>query len=375
MADLEGVARAAIFNSLRIVKGERVWIQGWYHTTHLMLCLAREAKKRGAEVLLTVQPEDFWMQSMTGGPLDSLMRLSSYQSATLETTDVFISMLGPRKPIPWDKIPKERRKEVSIWLDTRYDRSKFAAEWSAIARRRSIRMLAIEATLATLERAKAAGLNYRKWKDVMYSGCLENPRFMLARAKALLPLMTGDDEVRMISRSGTDLEFRLDGRRAEISDGLATREKAKKGFVTFLPAGGIEVSVDEESARGKLVYDRPASISGGGLEKLKLRVEEGRIDSFTVSGPRRHFQKYLDSDENAGRLSFFGFGLNSKLRFGYTQDDKVLGGVEIGFGDNERKGGKNRANGHEWWRAISKATVEIGGETIMRNGVLKPEID
>jgi len=371
MVDLSSVARATVCESAQVSKGERVWVQGWDHTARLTSHLALESRKRGAEVLLSVQSEDLWLESITKAPLDSLRTLSSYQSAALEKTDVFIFTLGPRRPVLWEKIPEERRKEVSVWLDTRYDRSSFAAEWSAIARRRGTKMLGLEATLATPERARAAGLNYKRWRDIMYSGCLERPSFISARARRLVPLLRGDGYVHISSPSGTKLTFRLDTRRVEVADGLATEERAKEGLVTFLPAGGIEVTMDEESAKGMVVLDQPTRIFGKVLRKLKLEVLGGRIESYTTTGPGKRFQTYLDSDENSGRLSFFGFGLNGRMRFGYTQDDKVLGGVEIGFGDNERKGGKNRANGNEWWGAISQANVEIGGKTIMRKGALK----
>jgi len=106
------------------------------------------------------------------------------------------------------------------------------------------------------------------------------------------------------------------------------------------------------------------------IVEMTLEIARGRIKSFTATGPSEPFRKYLQGHEEAGRLSYFGLGLNSKLKFGFTQDDKVLGGVEIGFGDNERKGGKVRAKGVEWWGTSSKATVRVGNETVLRNGEL-----
>src|SRR5207244_5764171 len=108
----------------------------------------------------------------------------------------------------------------------------------------------------------------------------------------------------------------------------------------------------------------------GCIAGFSARVDAWRITSLSVTGIIKLFRKYLEADDNAGRLSFFGVGLNSKMRFGFTQDDKVLGGVVIGFGDNEKKGGRSRANGKGWWGALSKATVRIGNETVMRIGLL-----
>ena|SRR2546422_6205110 len=370
MLDLAPVARAVVGGSLAVKRGEKVWVHGWDHTTDLMSQFAIECRRVGAEVLLTVEPEELWLHSLLSSPLESLEKLSRYQSSLLEQTDVYIFTLGPRRPVPWQRIPPEKRKAASIWLDTRYDRSGFAAEWSAVAKRRGIRMLGVEATLATPERAEDVGLNYERWREVVYNGCLEDPVSILARAKRLSGRLAGENSVHVTTPQGTALTFRLDRRALDLSEALATKEKANEGVITFLPAGSIEVTIDEDSANGTLVFDQPILTPDGSMERLNAQVDAGRVTSFSVTGPRKPFREYLEADDNAGRLSFFGVGLNSKMRFGFTQDDKVLGSVVIGFGDNESKGGRNRANGKGWWGALSKATVRIGSETVMRIGHL-----
>jgi hypothetical protein len=69
------------------------------------------------------------------------------------------------------------------------------------------------------------------------------------------------------------------------------------------------------------------------------------------------------------RFAFFGFGLNPRLRHGFTQDDKVLGGFTIGFGRNQDKGGRNRAD-RDWWASMTQATVTVGGRIVMEAGNL-----
>ena len=113
--------------------GQRVWINSWDHTLELASDLALESKKRGLEVLLTVQLEYLWLRSMMEAPLELLDNLPAHIAAALEETQVYIYTLGPRKPIPWDKIPVDRRKSVSVWLDARYDRSRFADQWARVA--------------------------------------------------------------------------------------------------------------------------------------------------------------------------------------------------------------------------------------------------
>jgi len=371
MVSLEDVAYKAIEVSLCVKSGETVWIHGWDHTIGLISLLAWECRKRGCQVLLTVQPEDFWLHSIMEGPLALVDRLSALQASALRKTDAYIFTLGPRKPVPWECIRKERRKGVSIWLDERYDRSMFAKEWALIAKGRKVRMLAIEATLATPERAEVLGLNYEKWKEIMLSGCVADYHEVARLEKNLTPLLGGEEEVHITTPWGTDLTFRLDRRPVNVSDGLTSKEKAEKGMVTFLPAGAIEVSANEESAEGRVVYDVPVRVGSGMVVGLTLQIKNGRIMEFAAEEHKEVFGHFLEEGEGeVNRFAFFGFGLNPNLRHGFTQDDKVLGGVTVGFGDNENKGGKNKADGYEFWASMTKATVTIGDTKVMRDGIL-----
>jgi leucyl aminopeptidase (aminopeptidase T) len=354
--------------SLRAQPGERVWIHSWDYTLELASDLAGEFKRRNCEVLLTVQPEEVWLRSIIESPLQLVDNLPAHLAAALEETDIYIFTLGPRRPIQWEEIPSEKRKSISVWLDARYDKSKFAEQWAQVARRRKVRMLGIEATLATPERAEVLGLDLEEWKQVMLEGCIADPNKMASLGHVLERLLNGEGTGQVTTPHGTDLRFRLDKRPPDYSYGQTTEETIERGEVAFLPAGGIEVSAVEDSAEGKIVYDKPIRSGRGRVENLSLRVVNGRIKQFSARYGKETFGRYLSEgkgDEN--RFAYFGFGLNPKLRHGFTQDDKVLGGVTVGFGDNKDKGGKNIADSG-WWATMSKATVMIDGQAIMRDG-------
>ena len=350
--------------------GQRVWINSWDHTLELASDLAMESKKRGLEVLLTVQLEDLWLRSMIEAPLELLDNLPAHIAAALEETQIYVYTLGPRKPIPWDRIPVDRRGSVSVWLDARYDRSRFAEQWAKVARRNKVKMVGIEATLATPERATSMGLDLEEWRRVMFEGCTADPREMASHGRALEPLMGGEGQVHLTTPFGTDFRFRLDKRPYDYSYGLATEEKAERGEVVFLPTGGIEVSAAEDSAEGRIVYDPLIRAGKSQVEDLTFQVAQGRIKQFSARSGKEIFERYLreeTGDEN--RFAYFGFGLNPKLRHGFTQDDKVLGSTIVGFGHSSAKGGKNVAGG-TWWASMTKATVTIRGQKVMEDGKL-----
>jgi leucyl aminopeptidase (aminopeptidase T) len=307
---------------------------------------------------------------MIEAPPELLDNLPAHVAAALEETQIYIYTLGPRKPVPWDKIPVDTRKSVSVWLDARYDKSRFAEQWAKVARKNRVRMVGIEATLATPERAESMGLDLEEWRRVMFEGCTADPGEMASHGRALEPLMGGEGQVHLTTPFGTDFRFRLDKRPPDYSYGLATEEKAERGEVVFLPTGGIEVSAAEDSAEGKIVYDPLIRTGKGQVEDLTLQVAQGRIKQFSARSGKEIFESYLregTGDEN--RFAYFGFGLNPKLRHGFTQDDKVLGSTIVGFGHSAAKSGKNVASS-TWWASMTKATVTIGGQKVMEDGKL-----
>ena len=285
----------------------------------------------------------------------------------LEETDSYIFTLGPRHPVDWRGMPPERRSLATLWL---LEDNNFVKEWKSIAARRRIKMVGIEATLATKERAKAFSIDFINYVRSMYDGCLADSLTMARQAKKLSSFLERKSLVRITTRAGTDLRFKLDERPVEVSHGLVTDEETKNGRVVFLPSGDVGTTVDEESAEGVVSYDGPIRRWNGTIEGLKIRVKDGRVTEYAASRGVDAFEEYLDSNgPDANRFAFIGFGLNPMLKRGYTQDDKVLGSVELNFGENESRGGKNRG-GRNFWGTVSNANVTVDNRTVAKNGRL-----
>jgi len=320
--------------------------------------------------LLSVRYENVWLRSILKGSREQLESITPQEKSVLEETDFHIFTMGPRNPVPWGSIPQEKRSEVSVWLDTRYDKSNYARTWRRIARANKVKTLAVEATLATPERAKAQGLDSEEWFDVMLRGCTVDYVAIARRGKKLGRIISGRGGVGVTSPAGTLLNFDLDHRHVGVSDGILTDEMAEKGMIVFLPAGAIEVSVDEESAEGRIVYDRPVRLGNGKIEGLVIELKDGLVVKYSATRGLETFEQYLkEGGSGAGRLSYFGFGLNPNLRYGFTQDDKVLGGLTLGFGDNRSMGGKNPAK-DQWWASIMNTTTKVDSHPLLEEGTL-----
>ncbi len=365
--DVSALAHQILDVCLGLKPGERVWVNSWDHTLDLASGLAWECEKRNCPVVFTVQPEDLWLRSLIEAPLEVVENLPAHQAALLEETNVYIYTLGPRGLDYWGKIPIDRQKLVTRWF---FEKNKFVEQWRAIAQRRKVRMVGIEATLATPERAKALGLNPDEWSRVMFDGCMADYREVARQGEALRPFLSGDGEARVSTPHGTDFHFKLDHRPVDSSYGLATPEKVEKGEVVFLPSGGIGVTVDEASGRGTLVFDLPVRTGEGTIEQLALEVDDGRITHVSAELNPTLFEHYLKEGQgDFDRFGYFGLGLNPKLQYGFTQDDKVLGSVEINFGKNRDRGGRNKANSN-WWACMSDSTLKIDDRVVVEKGKL-----
>jgi leucyl aminopeptidase (aminopeptidase T) len=256
---------------------------------------------------------------------------------------------------------------ATIWL---LEDNKFVKEWKSLASKRRVKVLGIEATLATKERAEALGIDLRAYAESMYAGCLADTRRMARLVGHLSSLLAKKSSVLITTRSGTNLRFGLDNRPIESSNGVVTDAEIEVSRPVFLPAGAVGTTVDEQSADGIVVYDHPIRRWNGTIRGLKLWVKRGRITDYTTSTGLASFKEYLENNgEFADRFAFIGFGLNSKLQLGYTQDDKVLGSIELNFGENESRGGTNIGGGN-FWGVATGADVLIDGLAVMKSGRL-----
>lgn len=327
--------------------------------------IALACQKKGAYPLITLNTEDHWTRSLQEIPRSTLEALPAHCAAALRQTDAFIFMIGPRNPVDWSKIPTEKQELANIWF---LESNKYLDSWRRIAQERRVRMLGIEHCLVTPKRAESFGLGYAEWREVMLAGCLVDQREIADRANLLAQTIRKAGKVRIQTPSGTSIEFKLNKREPIVGDSIVTIDDARKGAVKFLPSGFVEVAAGEDTAEGTVVYDAPILVRGKrSVQGLTLRFNDGKIVGYSARSGVEAFQDYMRSGQgDLDRFSFFGLGLNPGLKHGFTQDDKVLGGLTIGIGGNEDKGGKNQTIGNRhWWASMTEATLEIDERMIV----------
>ena len=142
-------------------------------------------------------------------------------------------------------------------------------------------------------------------------------------------------EVRVVTESGTDITFDLDGCKWMMDTGMCQ----EKGCSSNLPAG--EMYIAPKGANGIFVVD--GSMSGFGIldSPIKITVRNRYITS--IEG--KHAEKLvsmLDAvGEKARNIAELGIGINpeAKLIGNVLEDEKVGGTVHIALGDNSCFGG------------------------------------
>lgn len=368
--DQRQLAHQVIAACLNVKEGENVWVHSWDHTIDLASEIAFACQEKGAQPFITFTTENYWMRSLREIPRVLLEALPAHQAAALGQTDVFIFLLGPKNLVDWSKIPSEKLELANLWF---LESNKYMDAWRKIVQKRAIRMLGVEYCLATKERAHALGLNHEKWKEIMLAGCLSDQQEIAQAVSRLTNVIKEGRDVSVETPFGTELKFKLGGREPIPGDSVVRKEDGAKGIVKFLPSGFVEVAADEESAEGTAVYDATISVKGGmKIKDLTLHFKRGKVVRYLAQSGVDAFENYLKSSKgDVDKFAFFGLGLNPGLKHGFTQDDKVLGGVTIGIGGNEDKGGTNRTSGNRhWWASMTKTTVKVDGKIVVKDGTV-----
>ncbi len=368
MVESPELVRQIVDACLNVRAGENIWIQTWDHSIDIASDVAYACRQRKAHPIVTLVTEDFWIRSLIKTPKEMLESFPSNQCALLRETDVFVFMLGPENPINWSRIPEDKQELADVWY---LSSNKYMLQWREIAKEHSVRALGIEYCLATKKRAQVLGLNWQQWKATMLAGCLVNQHEIATNCERISQKIRKGHRATVQTPSGTRLDFRLARREVNKGDSIVTKEDASKGDVKFLPSGFVEAAADEDSLEGVAVFDVPIVARGGKrIEKLTLSFAQGKIKQYRAQAGIEAFEDYLKSGQgDLDKFAFFGVGLNPGLKHGFTQDDKVSGGVTVGVGGNEDKGGKNRTDGNRmWWASMTQATLQIDGEILVEDG-------
>jgi leucyl aminopeptidase (aminopeptidase T) len=206
-------------------------------------------------------------------------------------------------------------------------------------------------------------------REVMIRGLNADYKKISRLSVKLKHILDKGKVIRVTASAGTDISFKISGRKAIASKGLFH----KKGESGNLPTGETFLAPNEGTSNGVFVVD--GSMAGLGLvkgSKIRIEVRDGFATGITGGKAAKKLVKMLDSvGKNARNIAEFGIGTNdsAKLSGILLEDEKVMGTVHIALGNNISMGGKVNVPIH-LDGVIKEPTVYLDGKEIMRSGKL-----
>jgi aminopeptidase len=206
-------------------------------------------------------------------------------------------------------------------------------------------------------------------KEVMIRGMNADYNAISKRTIKLQKILEKGKFVRVTAPAGTDISFKIAGRKVIPSKGLFHA----KGESGNLPTGETFLAPVEGTSNGVFVVD--GSMAGLGLIKnanIKIEVEKGYATKITGGILAKKLKAMLDKvGKEARNIAEFGIGTNdsAKLSGVLLEDEKVMGTIHIALGNNVSMGGSVNVPIH-LDGVVKKPTVWMDGKLLMKDGKL-----
>ncbi|UCD93203.1 MAG: aminopeptidase [Methanobacteriota archaeon] len=353
------MARTLVNESLRIKKQDVVVVSTYQHTIDMANAIAMECFKKGADVLMTLDTDDVFYGHLKVLSKTNLRTTSAHCLGLAEYTNVNIFIGGPEDPSDLSKEPPDKFSALFKGEQAHFEKS----------RKKGIRSAYLPLGLVTPQRAKVYGFSYNAWMKDVTGALRASPKKMSAFGKKLANRLSKAKKVHITSKQGTDLTFRLGKRPVHIYEGILDAADAKKGTnYVSLPSGEVVVTLLENSAEGKAVFDVPVAHAGKLVHNMRWKFKKGKLVDFKASRNLRSVKDFYDlAHGDKDKISFFNLGMNPNSKVGFLMNSIANGAVTIGIGGNDMRGGKNKSD-YELDGTMSKATVKLDGKEIIKNG-------
>ena len=361
----EELARIIVRDALSIDSSDVVAITTWDHTIDVANALAVECFKQGADAMIVLWTDEYYYGLLRELSEASLGICSKICEAFTEADTATINMFGPKNPEGLKLIPPGK---INAWMEgerkSHYPRNI----------ERKIRNVGLPLALLTPERAKVYGFTFENWKKVMNSALTMDLKKIAKTGREVAAILEKAHTVHLTAPNGTDLTFELNRRPVHIDDGIIDKEDiAKKSLDAQLPAGSVLTTVLETTGNGKIIFDQPLQSMGLNVSGIEWKFKDGKLTSMTAKKNLEPISKQFEkASGDKDRIGWLQIGLNPKAEYGCLMDHIVEGAVQIGIGDNEYIGGKNNSS-FGTVATMGKATLDIDGRTIIRNGKLSLE--
>ena len=225
----------------------------------------------------------------------------------------------------------------------------------------------------TIRQALAKGVRLCEFwgitEDMMVRGGLtEDPAWLEETTVRMAQLMEKANEARLTTPQGTDLRFKLAGRKAFSMAG-----SAREAWIG-LPGGEAATSPVEGTTVGRLVspYFVEHREIGHPQEPMELTIREGNVVEVSGGVEAQRLKNLLErSGPSARNIAELAIGTNRRCRLeaGHREAKRVWGTAHIALGDNRSVGGVVESPIHIDF-ILTESTVWLDGKEIVRGGRL-----
>lgn len=358
------LARAIVRGALHVRKGENVVVETWSHSLPYALACVVEARRAGANPLLFLEDEGaFWTCVEEASPIGRWGRPGAHAWAALSKADAVVYFPGPADRTRYHALPEAVRAELDA----------HGPDWHRRARVARLRGVRCALGYASDAQASSWGVSPSEWRRHLTRATVEADLPAIARsARSVAAKLRHGRGVRITAPNGTDLSLRLRGRSPVIDDGSIGSDDLAHGHnLTVSPPGTVVVAVDEKSAAGIAIANRPSFLSQGRVEGGEWEMAGGRlVEARYTSGQAEFDAAFRAAPKGREIVSILSVGLNPRLGPGVAQvEDQEAGAVTIGIGGNAGYGGSNRCP-FVSWIVVGEATVAVDGKPLCDRGQL-----
>lgn len=354
------LGRAVLRQRLRLRPKERVTIESYPTSLPWAAGFVREARRLGAYPIVHYEDEASYWDAAEHGRAGLIGALPAHEAAALGETDAYVFFWGPEDLDRRDRLPESAQESLFS----------FNPRWYELAKKAGLRGARMGIARATPANARRYGVPLARWQSQLYGASLEDPARLAPTALKIARALGGRGEVRLTHPNGTDLTLALDTRPVQQATGLLPppSKRGLFGRMVNVPDGSVYVSIDESTADGTLVANRPTNATGPSLEGGRWTFKDGRLVGHRYRRGDRAFTTQFGAATGAkDRPAFLEVGVVPGLEGVPLLEENELGSVTVGIGGNGSFGGKNRSTLFQFL-SLAGATLTVGGRAVVRAG-------
>ncbi len=362
MSSYDGLVKNVLSKTLSIQSGDDVIVETWDHGLPIADAFIYHLRELGARPMLLFEHEEgFWKRAESLSK-DMLGKVGEHEWAAMEKAKGYVFIPGPAN-------------FTRVWKNF----SKFRAavsynqEWYERAKRYRLKAARILLGYASRERARGSKVSFAAWQRMLLAASdidYEALRDRMVKVAGLLR----NGQVHITAPNGTDLNLRLAGRDAYPEDCIVDNDDLDHGRnVANIPGGNLQVCPDESYAEGTIVFDRPTPFMGKWINGIQFHFKDGILKEYRARLNANVLKaSYEKATGERDRVAVLGVGLNPKAHTGFLQDGICAGAITVGIGGNDDLGGASKTDFY-FSGVITKATLSVDGNTIIKNGSISED--